>query len=157
MEMNMPKMNQRRVATIKYFGELYNYRLIESADVFKVNYELYLNDAGNELINNFYMIINFQVLYSLIMFGVSLNHSVPSPLDPPENLIRIRLTCTLLDTCGKFFTHSDIKTKLPYFFVYFQVGIQTRSCSAFQLFQVLLKSCFLSVLFLVEKNCSCME
>ncbi|XP_073991304.1 UPF2 regulator of nonsense mediated mRNA decay isoform X1 [Rhodnius prolixus] len=95
MEINLPKMNQRRVAMIKYFGELYNYRLIESTDVFKV-------------------------LYSLIMFGVSINKNVPSPLDPPENLIRIRLTCTLLDTCGKFFTHGDVKTKLPYFLTYFQ-------------------------------------
>ncbi|KAK9503181.1 hypothetical protein O3M35_011806 [Rhynocoris fuscipes] len=95
MEINLPKMNQRRVAMIKYFGELYNYRLIESSDVFKV-------------------------LYSLIMFGVSVNKNIPSPLDPPENLIRIRLTCTLLDTCGKFFTHGDVKTKLPYFLTYFQ-------------------------------------
>ncbi|XP_014252131.1 regulator of nonsense transcripts 2 isoform X2 [Cimex lectularius] len=95
MEINLPKMNQRRVTMIKYFGELYNYRLIESSDVFKV-------------------------LYSLIMFGVSLNKSLPSPLDPPDNLIRIRLTCTLLDTCGKFLTHADVKTKLPYFFTYFQ-------------------------------------
>uniref|UniRef100_T1HBU6 MIF4G domain-containing protein n=1 Tax=Rhodnius prolixus TaxID=13249 RepID=T1HBU6_RHOPR len=39
MEINLPKMNQRRVAMIKYFGELYNYRLIESTDVFKVNSE----------------------------------------------------------------------------------------------------------------------
>jgi regulator of nonsense transcripts 2 len=38
MEINQPKMNQRRVSSIKYFGELYNYRLIESADVFKVSY-----------------------------------------------------------------------------------------------------------------------
>lgn len=40
MEINLPKMNQRRVAMIKYFGELYNYRLIESTDVFKVNSSL---------------------------------------------------------------------------------------------------------------------
>jgi len=95
MEINLPKMNQRRVSMIKYIGELYNYRLIESADVFKV-------------------------LYSLITFGVSWNHNLPSPLDPPESLIRIRLTCTLLDTCGKFFSNSDIKTKVPYFLTYFQ-------------------------------------
>ncbi|CAH1388507.1 unnamed protein product [Nezara viridula] len=95
MEINLPKMNQRRVAMIKYFGELYNYRLIESTDIFKV-------------------------LYSLITFGISVQRGVPSPLDPPENLIRIRLVCTLLDTCGKFFTHSDVRTKLPYFLTYFQ-------------------------------------
>jgi hypothetical protein len=36
MEVNMPKYSQRRVAMIKYLGELYNYRLVESSDIFKV-------------------------------------------------------------------------------------------------------------------------
>lgn len=36
MEVNLPKFNQRRVAQIKYLGELYNYRIVESADIFKV-------------------------------------------------------------------------------------------------------------------------
>lgn len=26
----------------------------------------------------------------------------PSPLDPPNNLFRIRLACVLLETCGKY-------------------------------------------------------
>lgn len=37
MEVNLAKFNQRRVAQIKYLGELYNYRMVESADVFKVD------------------------------------------------------------------------------------------------------------------------
>lgn len=36
MEVNEPKLNQRRVAVIKYLGELYNYRVIESSVIFKV-------------------------------------------------------------------------------------------------------------------------
>lgn len=36
MEVNLPKYNQRRVAQVRYLGELYNYRMVESADVFKV-------------------------------------------------------------------------------------------------------------------------
>lgn len=36
MEINLPKFNQRRIAQVKYLGELYNYRMVESADVFKV-------------------------------------------------------------------------------------------------------------------------
>lgn len=39
MEVNLPKFNQRRVAQVKYLGELYNYRMVESADVFKVVYK----------------------------------------------------------------------------------------------------------------------
>ncbi|CAG9770416.1 unnamed protein product [Ceutorhynchus assimilis] len=38
MEVNSPKFNQRRMAQIKYLGELYNYRMVESANVFKALY-----------------------------------------------------------------------------------------------------------------------
>ena len=37
MEVNLSKYNQRRVAQVKYLGELYNYRIVESLDVFKVS------------------------------------------------------------------------------------------------------------------------
>lgn len=95
LEINQPKLNQRRVAMVKYLGELYNYRMIESSDVFKV-------------------------LYTLISFGVTFDHDNPSPVDPPDNLFRIRLVCVLLETCGQFFNHGLSKTKLDYFFIYFQ-------------------------------------
>lgn len=36
LEINHPKFNQRRVASVKYLGELYNYRVIESTIIFKV-------------------------------------------------------------------------------------------------------------------------
>ncbi|XP_069694080.1 regulator of nonsense transcripts 2-like isoform X2 [Periplaneta americana] len=95
MEVNLPKYSQRRVAMIKYLGELYNYRMVESSDIFKV-------------------------LYSLISFGVSLNTSSSSFLDPPEHLFRIRLVCVLLETCGQYFNNGISKLKLDYFFTYFQ-------------------------------------
>lgn len=41
MEINLPKFNQRRVAQVKYLGELYNYRIVESADIFKVFFFVY--------------------------------------------------------------------------------------------------------------------
>nr|CAD7260854.1 unnamed protein product [Timema shepardi] len=95
MEINLAKHNQRRVAMVKYLGELYNYRMVESGDVFKV-------------------------LYSLITFGVSMSHDVPSDLDPPENLFRIRLVCILLETCGQYFSTGISKKKLDYFLLFFQ-------------------------------------
>ncbi|XP_046405621.1 regulator of nonsense transcripts 2 isoform X2 [Ischnura elegans] len=95
MEIGHPKYNQRRIAMIMYLGELYNYRMVESGDIFKV-------------------------LYSLITFGVGRDHQTPSPLDPPENLFRIRLVCVLLETCGTYFSHGSSKKKLDCFFVYFQ-------------------------------------
>lgn len=36
--MNHPKFNQRRVSCVKYLGELYNYRMVESAVIFKTLY-----------------------------------------------------------------------------------------------------------------------
>uniref|UniRef100_A0A1B6CUR7 Regulator of nonsense transcripts 2 n=1 Tax=Clastoptera arizonana TaxID=38151 RepID=A0A1B6CUR7_9HEMI len=95
IEINLLKMNQRRVAMVKYLGELYNYRMVESSDIFKV-------------------------FYSLISLGVTFEHDSPSFIDPPDNLFRIRLVCVLLETCGQFFTHGLSKVRLDYFFVYFQ-------------------------------------
>lgn len=95
MEVNLPKFNQRRIAMVKYLGELYNYRMVESGDIFRT-------------------------LYLLITFGVSMDHSVQSVLDPPEHLFRIRLVCTLLETCGQYFSGGSSKKKLDYFLVFFQ-------------------------------------
>ncbi|CAH0546674.1 unnamed protein product [Brassicogethes aeneus] len=95
MEVNLPKFNQRRVAHIKFLGELYNYRMVESSDVFKV-------------------------LYSLITFGVSMDPNDPSPLDPPNQLFRIRLACVLLETCGTYFSSGTSKRKLDYYLIFLQ-------------------------------------
>ncbi|KAI1888054.1 hypothetical protein AGOR_G00181100 [Albula goreensis] len=94
MEVNQPKFNQRRISSAKFLGELYNYRMVESAVIFRT-------------------------LFSFISFGVSLD-GAPSPLDPPEHLFRIRMVCTLLDTCGQYFDRGSSKRKLDCFLIYFQ-------------------------------------
>ncbi|XP_053318091.1 regulator of nonsense transcripts 2 [Spea bombifrons] len=94
MEVNQPKFNQRRISSVKFLGELYNYRMVESAVIFRT-------------------------LYSFISFGVNPDGS-PSALDPPEHLFRIRLVCTILDTCGQYFDRGSSKRKLDCFLVYFQ-------------------------------------
>ncbi|XP_072528537.1 regulator of nonsense transcripts 2 isoform X1 [Salminus brasiliensis] len=94
MEVNQPKFNQRRISSAKFLGELYNYRMVESAVIFRT-------------------------LFSFISFGVNTDGS-PSPLDPPEHLFRIRLVCTLLDTCGQYFDRGSSKRKLDCFLIYFQ-------------------------------------
>uniref|UniRef100_A0A915J3V8 MIF4G domain-containing protein n=1 Tax=Romanomermis culicivorax TaxID=13658 RepID=A0A915J3V8_ROMCU len=66
MEINHSKFNQRRLCCARFLGELYNYRLIDSN-------------------------IIFHFLYSLVTFGVTYDHNVPSSVDPPEHLFRIRL------------------------------------------------------------------
>nr|CAG4640628.1 EOG090X0143 [Eulimnadia texana] len=95
MEFPLAKYNQRRTAMVKYLGELYNYRMIESTVVFKV-------------------------LYSLITFGVSYDPAVVSEFDPPDNLIRLRLVYTLLDTCGVFFCSGTSRKRLDCYLVYLQ-------------------------------------
>lgn len=95
LEVNHPKFNQRRVASAKYLGELYNYRVIESTIIFKV-------------------------LYAFISFGVVFDPVVVTEYDPPEHLFRIRLVCTLLETCGQFFSSGSSKRRLDCFLTYFQ-------------------------------------
>lgn len=56
----------------------------------------------------------------LIAYGLTMDYNYPSQLDPPDNLIRIRLVCVLLDTCGQYFTNGATKKKLDYFFTFFQ-------------------------------------
>lgn len=97
VKVNQPKFNQRRISSAKFLGELYNYRMVESAVIFRT-------------------------LYSFTSFGVNPDGS-PSPLDPPEHLFRIRLVCTILDTCGQYFDRGSSKRKLDCFLVYFQVLI----------------------------------
>ncbi|OQR76894.1 regulator of nonsense transcripts 2-like [Tropilaelaps mercedesae] len=48
----------------------------------------------------------FSVLYSLIMFGAG------TPLDPPENVFRLKLVCCLLDTCAIYFDTGGAKRRL---------------------------------------------
>lgn len=86
LEIHSPKLAQRRVAMAKYLGELYIYRLIDSQNV-------------------------FNTLYSIISYGVTWNHDVPSPVDPPESMFRLKLACTMLDTCGSYFQSSSSKKK----------------------------------------------
>lgn len=95
MEDPHPRYNQRRIATVRYLGELYNYKLLDSRDV-------------------------FTVLYSFITFGVTNDHSIVTNLDPPDNVFRIRLVCALLETCGAYFNSGSSKKRLDYFLTFFQ-------------------------------------
>ena len=52
VQVNHPKYNQQRVSSVRYLGELYNYRMVESHVIFRT-------------------------LYSFITFGVSLDGTVP--------------------------------------------------------------------------------
>lgn len=96
----MAKYNQRRVSMVKYLGELYNYRMVDSNIIFKT-------------------------LYTLITYAVNfdVNESEKGDsLDPIGNFFRVRLVCVLLDTCGQYFDRGPAKKKFDCFLNYFQVS-----------------------------------
>ncbi|KAK3753991.1 hypothetical protein QZH41_009266, partial [Actinostola sp. cb2023] len=97
MEVNYPKLNQRRLCCVKYLGEMYNYRLVDIRVI-------------------------FNTMYSFITFGNN-DDGIPSELDSATHLFRVRLICTILDTCGQFFDHGSSKRKLDYFLDYFQLYV----------------------------------
>lgn len=99
LEQNNFKHNQRRIAQVKYLGELYNYKLVDSPVI-------------------------FDALYRIVTFGHEGGTPRPGkicPLDMPDDFFRIRLVCTLLDVCGMCFDKGSAKKKLDFFLTFFQV------------------------------------
>ncbi|OKO95182.1 Regulator of nonsense transcripts 2, partial [Penicillium subrubescens] len=104
LELNDFKFNQKRIAEVKYLGELYNYKMIDSPVI-------------------------FDTLYRIITFGHESGTPVPgkiSPLDTPDDFFRLRLACTLLDTCGHCFDRGSAKKKLDFFLTFFQYYLFTK-------------------------------
>ncbi|KAL2825296.1 armadillo-type protein [Aspergillus cavernicola] len=104
LEQNDFKFNQKRIAEVKYLGELYNYKMIDSPVV-------------------------FDTLYRIITFGHEGGTPMPGKinmLDLPDDFFRIRLVCTLLDTCGHCFDRGSAKKKLDFFLKFFQYYVCTK-------------------------------
>ncbi|KAL3581463.1 hypothetical protein D5086_015795 [Populus alba] len=93
LELNDYGMQQRRIAHMRFLGELYNYEHVDSSVI-------------------------FETLYWILVFG----HDTPEQdmLDPPEDCFRIRMVITLLDTCGHYFDRGSSKRKLNRFLMHFQ-------------------------------------
>lgn len=104
LEINRPLFNQRRISVMKFLGELYNYKLIDSSVIFR----------------ELYTLITFGTDYSQYFAPYKSSSHGDNDLDPPEHLFRIRLVCQLLDTCAVYFASSLTKKKLDYFLLFFQ-------------------------------------
>jgi regulator of nonsense transcripts 2 len=101
LELNDFKFNQRRIAEVKYLGELYIYRMVDSPVI-------------------------FDTLYKILGFGYEGGYPRPgviNPLDLPDDYFRIRLVCNLLETCGPFYDKGAAKKKLDFFMTYLQYYI----------------------------------
>ena len=104
LEQNDFKYNQRRVAEAKYLGELYNYKMVDSAVI-------------------------FDTLYRIVTFGHEGGTPGPgkvNPLDLADDYFRIRLVCTILDTCGICFDRGNSQKKLDFFLTFFQYYLLTK-------------------------------
>jgi regulator of nonsense transcripts 2 len=93
LELNEYGMQQRRIAYMRFLGELYSYRLIDSPVI-------------------------FDTLYLIIGYGHGTSEQ--DVLDPPEDCFRLRMVITLLETCGQFFDRGSSKRRLDRFLLYFQ-------------------------------------
>jgi regulator of nonsense transcripts 2 len=98
LELNDFKFNQRRISEVKYLGEMYIYRLVDSPLI-------------------------FDALYKLLNYGWGGGYARPgliNPLDLADDYFRIRLVCNLLETCGMYYDKGAAKKKLDFFLSYFQ-------------------------------------
>ncbi|KAK0832415.1 mRNA decay protein [Friedmanniomyces endolithicus] len=104
LETNDFKYNQRRIAEVKYLGELYTYRLVDSA-------------------------IIFDTLYTVLNYGHEGGYAQPgrmSQLDLPDDYFRIRLVAALLETCGMYFEKGTLKKKLDFYLAFLQLYINVK-------------------------------
>ncbi|KAH7537348.1 hypothetical protein FEM48_Zijuj03G0083000 [Ziziphus jujuba var. spinosa] len=93
LELNDYGMQQRRIAYMRFLGELYNYEHVDS-------------------------FVIFETLYLILIFGHGTSEQ--DLLDPPEDCFRIRMVITLLETCGHYFDRGSSKRKLDRFLMHFQ-------------------------------------
>lgn len=124
LELNDFKFNQKRVAEAKYLGELYNYKLVDSPVIFDALYRIVTfghgmyHSSGDERVVSCAITNFLDILYK--------EGGTPVPgrinmLDMPDDFFRIRLVCTILDTCGICFDRGSAKKKLDFFLTFFQV------------------------------------
>ncbi|WVQ93013.1 hypothetical protein IAU59_000076 [Kwoniella sp. CBS 9459] len=105
MEENIFKHNQKRIASVKYLGELYMYRVINGSVI-------------------------FETLWSFLSFGHADNMPIPgrdSPIDAVDDFFRVRLACTLLDTCGACFDKGSQARKLDQYLVMLQLYVACKT------------------------------
>jgi regulator of nonsense transcripts 2 len=100
LEHNDFKFSQRRIAEVKYLGELYNYRMLEHPVIFDTMYRIMtFGHGGAPALNRF------------------------TPFDPPDDFFRIRLISTILETSGTYFNNKGpAGKKLDYFLSFFQAS-----------------------------------
>ena len=116
LEQNDFKYNQKRIAEVKYLGELYNYKMLDSPVIFDTMYRIVTFGHGK---------LNHKGTIFSLTSSTANGTPTPdrmNPLDTPDDFFRVRLICTVLDTCGTCFERGPAKKKLDFFLTFLQVG-----------------------------------
>ncbi|KAF2089434.1 ARM repeat-containing protein [Saccharata proteae CBS 121410] len=104
LEMNDFKFNQKRIAEVKYLGELYVYRMVDSPAM-------------------------LDTMFNIVIYGHPGGIPKPgsmNPLDLPDDYFRIRLVCNLVETCGLYYEKGQSRKKFDFFLTFFQYYINTK-------------------------------
>lgn len=135
LEQNDFKFYQRRIADVRFLGELYNYRMLEHPVIFDTMYRILTFGHGKlsfplrvftwtgSLARPCLIISGlWQHIDILRLGGVPITGKV-NPYDLPGDFFRIRLITTLLETCGMFFNRGAAGKRLDVFLSLFQVRV----------------------------------
>ncbi|KAJ2559170.1 mRNA decay protein [Coemansia sp. RSA 1933] len=103
LDQNLFSRNQRRIAEMRYIGEMFVYSIVDFKDI-------------------------SDMLYLMLGHGHSEPHPYPgrsSGIDSSNDYFRIRLVCTLLSTCGKYVCNRSAEhhRELAKYAVYLQLYI----------------------------------
>lgn len=101
LECNEFSRNQRRIAEVRYVGEMLIYKIIEPRGV-------------------------IELLHLLLRFGHVEPHPMPGrscAVDASDDYFRIRLVCTLLSTCGSYIRDAEGLKSIQQYAMYFQMYI----------------------------------
>ena len=121
LERNSFKDAQQRIAQLKYIGELYTYRMVDARVVLDTLWLLVTYGHGAFGL--------LRVVAQLSSFPTADGRPGPdslSHIDGPEDYLRIRLTCTLLDTCGVYFDRGLLRKKMDAFLAFFQMYCRSK-------------------------------
>jgi regulator of nonsense transcripts 2 len=118
LEQNDFKFNQRRLAEVKYLGELYNYRMVDHPVIFDTMYRIMTFGHGMEKCN----LVSTTFTNCWFLGGPPIPGRT-NPFDMPDDFFRIRLVANILETCGIFFNRGAAGKKLDYFLSFFQASV----------------------------------
>lgn len=118
LEQNDFKINQRRLAEVRYLGELYNYKMVDSSVIFDTLYRLIT--FGHRKYSDPHGLS----LCLLAAAGGTPSIDKLNPLDMPDDFFRLRLVCIVLDACGNCYERGAAKKKLDFFLTFFQVRFE---------------------------------